>query len=949
MTAEMEFCVLGPLLVRRDGIALPTMPGKLRVLLAALLLSANRLVPLDELSAAMWGDDPPASARVTLRNYVKELRQALGTSGRARICTSPGGYLIRAAAGELDSSRFEALCGRARQAAEGGHWAEAVALLESATALWRGEPLADVRSERLALREAGRLAELRLQAIEARIDAELQLGRHADAIADLRQLVALHPLRERLHALLMLASYRDGQQAAALAGYQRAREVLVAELGVEPGPELRRLQQQILTADPTLAMPVSGPRRVPGDPRPVAARPLMQLPADLSDFTGRAEQTSLLAASLRAGPDGGRAAGAVVISVLTGPGGIGKTSLAVHVAHMVAAQFPDGQIFLNLRGSSREPVTVAEALARLLRDLGGDPSAGPADEGELAARFRSLTAGRRLMLVLDDARDAANVRPLLPGAEGCAVLVTSRRSLADLESAGQVDLGILADQDADALFSRIAGPARTEAEPEATRRVLAACGGLPLAIRIAAARLAARPGWSITALADRLADAQRRLDVLQTGDLAVRTSFLASYVSLRPLAPRLGVAPDRAFRLLGLAEGPDISPPAAAALFGVPVDQAEQAMETLVDGHLLQAPSTARYRFHDLLRVYAAERVIAEEPAPARDDAVRRMLQWYLHTAARACRVVNPHRPHVTVARDEPAVVPLAFDSYSDALSWLDAEHINLLCAVDQAARRGEHEIAWQLPHILWDLFNLRGHIGDWLGAHRSGLASARLLGDVEAEKRMLGGLAGNYVYLGQPTAALDCIGQILAIARGLGDTGGTAVALVNLGASLTQLGRADEAMAHLQEALGLFREIGELNGEAHALCAIAAVNGLRGAVPDAVSGYRAGLTILKEINNLASAAESLVELCHLRLKLGQPDPVVHEAAEAVELSRLAGSRRVEAEALMVLGQAHRDRDQPGRAHQCWRDALAICTQIGHPQAASLRADLHALEAARPG
>jgi len=743
----------------------------------------------------------------------------------------------------------------------------------------------------------------------------------------------------------MLALYRSGQQAEALGVYRRARDVLAAELGVEPGPELRSLHQQILAGDPELDAPAGGRANPNGGI--LAAAPLpAQLPADLTDFTGRAEQTKLLAGLLTRAEASGLHR-ALVICAVTGPGGIGKTSLAVHAAHQVAEEFPDGQIYLNLQGSRSHPLSPLDALARLMRDLGADSSGIPAEEAERAARFRSMAAGRQLLLVLDDARDAAQVRPLLPGAGECAVLVTSRRSLSDLESAFLIDLDILPDPDAEMLLLRIAGPARTEAEPGAARAMLDACGGLPLAIRIAAARLAARPGWSIAAFASQLTDARRRLDVLQTGDLAVRASFMASYSTLRPADLTADLGPDRAFRLLGLADGPDISLPAAAALFGAAAGQSEHALEMLVDAHLLDTPSPGRYRFHDLLRVYAAERAAAEEPKSACDDAVRGMLKWYLYSAAAACRLINPHRPHVALRPDGLAASPLTFAEYADALSWLDAEQLNLLAAVDQAARAGEHEIAWQLPHVLWDLFNLRGHIGDWLGAHRTGLASARLLGDTEAEKRMLGGLAGNYMYVGQPEEAVGCIRQILAIARKLGDTGGTAVALANLGASLTELGRSDEAMEPLQESLALFRQIGERNGEAHALCGIATVSGLRGNLAEAAAQYRRGLSIFKEIGNLASAGESLVELCDLQMKAGQQDSVITEATEAAELARQAGSLRVEAEALAVLGQAYCDEGRPDRAREYWLDALTIFTDIGHPQASSLRTKLSALESPR--
>lgn len=431
-----------------------------------------------------------------------------------------------------------------------------------------------------------------------------------------------------------------------------------------------------------------------------------QLPADVADFTGRQKEVEELTALLGAAD---YALGAVVVLAVAGAAGIGKSALVVHGAHRVAPRFPDGQLYLNLRGSGAQPMTPGEALARFLRDLGDDPAALPADASERASRYRSLLVGRRVLVVLDDAGDAAQVRPLLPGTVGCAVLVTTRRSMPDLESARLIDLETLNDADALALFARIVGRIRAATEPGACHDAVTACGGLPLAIRIAAARLAARPSWSIAYLAARLRDERKRLDELVAGDLAVRASFMVSYANLRGSSGGASDALDRAFRLLALARGPDVSLPAAAALLGVPQDRAQAALELLVDHHLLRSWQPGRYRFHDLLRVYAEERVEAEEDAAARAEAVRRMLSWYLQTAAAACRLVNPHRTHIDLGPAVPGTDVLSFGNYAEALAWLDAEHANLLTAVDQASCQGEHEIAWKLSHTLWDLFNLRG------------------------------------------------------------------------------------------------------------------------------------------------------------------------------------------------------------------------------------------------
>jgi transcriptional regulator with XRE-family HTH domain/tetratricopeptide (TPR) repeat protein len=667
-------------------------------------------------------------------------------------------------------------------------------------------------------------------------------------------------------------------------------------------------------------------RAAPSDAGPVGGRGLAQLPGDLRDFTGRDKEVIELEARLEVGPGA-----AARVAAIVGPGGSGKTALALHVAHCAKASFPDGQLYLTMGGASAQPLSTADALARILRDLGTDPAALPATEDERAAWYRSLVASRRLLIVLDDVRDAAQVRSLVPGSAAAAVLITSRSSLSDMEAASVLQLPGMTAEDALALFTTVVGARRVAAEPDAARMVVAACAGMPLAVRIIAARLRARPGWTIGSLAARLADEGRILDELQVGDLAVRASFMISYAHLR--AAKDDSPPQEVFRLLSAAPGPDISLAAAAALLGMPADTAEPVLEQLIDAQLLQSPSAHRYRFHDLLGAFAAERLAAEVPAATTAAATRRLLTWYLYTAAAAGRQLNPHHPHVELKANQCSPEPLSFAGYDDALGWLDLEQANLLAAIGLAASTGEHEITWQLAAVLWDLFDLRGHIGDWLTAHRTGLASARLVGDKRAQMRLLNSVAGNYLYLRDHEAALTCTRELLTISRGLGDRAPTAVALMNLGAILSEAERRSEAAEPLAEALVIFREIGERNGEGFALCNLGAIEAANGDADTAICHLTNGIAVLREIGNLPSAAESLVLLSELRRVEGDLSVAVDTATEAVALSRRSGSRRVEGIALAALGLAHRDRAEVAAARQCWRSAHELLAQLGHPQA----------------
>jgi DNA-binding SARP family transcriptional activator len=694
----MEFFLLGSLLVypaARAEVRVP--PGKQRVLLAVLLLHSNHAVSVDVLVEVLWGSEPPPSARAAMRNYVKRLRKALGDAGHDLIRSVPGGYLMRVAEGDLDVTRFEELERDGREAAAVGDWDRAADLLRAALSLWRGEALEDVRSEWLAVRELPRLAELRLRALETRIDLDLRLGRCAEAIAELWRLTNLHPLRERLYRLLMLALCQDGRYSEALAVYRSARVVLISELGTEPGPDLRRLHQQILASDSSLAGP--GPRlAVPASVTLSGAgsgsQPPRQLPAAARHFSGRSAEL----VALRRITDEPAGAGLPTIIAITGGAGVGKTALALRWAHEVTFRFPDGQLHADLRGyDPGSPVPPAEVLARFLRSLGVPGAEIPADQTERAARFRGLLTGLRVLVVLDNARSAEHVRQLLPATPGCAVVVTSRDSLAGLvvrDGAQRLDLDLLPLTDAVHLLRSLIG-GRADADPAAAQALAVKCARLPLALCAAAELAAACPAASLAELVRQLDDRHQRLDLLDGGGdprTAMRAVFSWSYRHLDGDSAR-------AFRLLGLHPGTEIEPCAGAALMGTTVAQARRLLTALARAHLIRPVGPAHYAMHDLLRVYAAELAVAWDGD--RQEALRRLLDHYVHVASTAMEIAS--QAGLSRMSGEPASagpMPPVTDPWA-ARAWLDKHRATLARIAAYAASHGWTAQAGRLAAVM--------------------------------------------------------------------------------------------------------------------------------------------------------------------------------------------------------------------------------------------------------
>lgn len=717
-SAALRFSVLGPVRAWRGADSLPTGSPQQRALLAALLLREGRTATAGELIDALWGEEPPSQALAAVRTYASRLRKILSPGV---LVSESGGYAVRltdesGVGASLDLALAQELAADAEKAKATGDLCHARTLLNKALSLWDGEVLASVPGP-YAETQRARLEEWRLQLVESRLDMDLEQGCHAEAISELTALTAAHPLRERLRELLMLALYRSGRQAEALAAYADTRRLLADELGVDPRPGLQELQQRILQADPGLAEPSA-----PLAPETAAApvRPA-QLPATVSDFTGRTSFVSELSDVLAAASASeGRV---MAVSALAGIGGVGKTTLAVHVAHRARNAFPDGQLYVDLQGAGARAVAPETVLGAFLRALGTADSAIPDSLEERAALYRSTLDGRRILVLLDNARDAAQVRPLLPGMEGCAALVTSRVRMVDLAGAHLVDLDVMSPEEALQLFTKIVGEERVASERESALDVVAACGFLPLAIRIAASRLAARRTWTVSVLAAKLADERRRLDELQAGDLAVKATFELGYGQLEP-------AQARAFRLLGLADGPDISLAAAAAMLDLPAEATEDLLESLVDTSLLESAAPGRYRYHDLVRLYAracAER--DEQPPTERAAAMSRMLDFYLATAAGVYAIERPGDR--LVDHLEPTeYAGLGFDEGAAALDWLYTEAASLLACVRQSADTDRLRRAVDLLWAAKDLTESGANSHQYETTARAMCEATRLAGD---------------------------------------------------------------------------------------------------------------------------------------------------------------------------------------------------------------------------
>ncbi|MCW6008485.1 tetratricopeptide repeat protein, partial [Micromonospora sp. CPCC 205371] len=842
---------------------------------------------------------PPPGAGGNLRTYVRGLRGRLSDDA---IITRPHGYAAAVEPAALDLTLFEARAEQARGAWGAGDAAGALRLLEDAIGLWRGRLLEDLPASPAWEAVESRLTALKTSLVELAMEIRIGLGQHEVAAAELRGLLATDPLHEGFWRRLVLALHASGRTAEALRAYADARQVLADELGVEPGPQLRAAFDLVLRAAP----------QAPG--------PICQLPIDPPDFTGRGPLVDQIVAHLT-----GRHPAVVAIS---GAPGVGKSALAVHVGHAVRAAFPDGQLYVDMRGTggaSRDP---GEVLAELLRALGVAEPALPAEVPARAALLRSRLSTMRMLLVLDDVAHAGQVRPLLPGAGACAVLATSRMRLPDLCDALQVNVDVLTDQEAQELFSRVAGRRRVVEQPVSARDILRACGHLPLAVRIAGAKLAQRPGWSLAVLADRLKLERHRLDELRAGDLAVRASVELSYRLLPPVAAR-------AFRLLGtLGPGP-VPAWVVSALIGAPAwgagaPAAEDVVDLLVDANLLQlvgmdGAGQARYRLHDLLRCYGVE--LAEGDALVdRRAAIERVLDGWLALASSARERMPVHYFGVSAgALEAPFVV--------DPMAWFEAELPALVAAVELAHANGFDGHAWRIAVTLAPYLDLRGRRDTWWRVHQTGLASARRAGDQHGEAILLRDIGQLHLYRDRYEEAAVAFTTARELFGATGDTSGEAIALAGQGTVHRIAGRHHRALHLYRRALEVFERLGDRHSQAVVYGSMGLAHlGLRRYGP-AQRWLTASYELAVELGDRHRQALALHRLATLRQERGRPDRARDELHRALALLEELGDDACAAYVRQSIGELHLRFGDPRRAGEFLADSLDVQKRLGDRRA----------------
>jgi tetratricopeptide (TPR) repeat protein/DNA-binding SARP family transcriptional activator len=960
--------VLGSLVVRRGDATLDVRGAGPRCLLGLLAVQPGRTVSRDEIVDVLWGVAPPAGHANLIQVYVRRLRQMLEPdadrrSGFRVLVRVGAGYRLDLDEQGSDVAAFDASLARARQAQMEGRSPDE--LVERALACWRAPVLGGVEP-RLALHPAVvALGGRRVEAALAYADA---VGTGRSAVEVLRAVADDEPLHEGLHARLMLALAAGGQQAAALQVLETMRARLDAELGIEPGAQLQEAQMQVLRQQVPAGGQAVGAggdaakRMADGGSGSRAWTSPMQLPADVAGFTGRAAALARL--DVLADADDA----VVVVSAIDGMAGVGKTALAVHWAHRVADRFPEGQLYVNLRGwAAGEPLRPVEVLAGFLRAVGVPAEQVPVDVDEAAAMFRSMVAGRRVLVVLDNARDAAQVRPLLPGTPGCLVLVTSRDRLSGLvarDGAWRLTLDVLTPDESRQLLVRLLGERRVVGEQQAADGLARACAFLPLALRIAAAQLADQPGQRIADfVADLAGDRLGGLELPDDEQAAVRAAFDVSYA-------RLDAAARRLFRLLGLVPGPDVTAEATAALADMPVAGVRRLVGRLVGAHLLDEHRPGRYVFHDLLRVYAGEQTTAEDSDTDRDRALHRLYGHYLAGAHAAVEVLYPQMLRLPAPPATPGSTPPAFTDDAAALDWLDAERANLVAVVAHTARQGPYEVAWRLTDALRGYFIHRLYAVDWLTVARAGqsaavadadgqaeaaialslagyqmsqggyrqavehqsraLELARRVDWAEGEAAALVNLGGLHVLLGELEQAAERLGEGVALARRTGDIGGEAVGLDNLGVVLWYRGRLREAADNCGQALAIFDRLGSRTGRASVLDLQGNIFHLQGHLRQAEDHLAGALALHREAGARNSEPSNLASLARVRADAGHHRQAVDLADTALRLARETDNRLEETAVLITCATVQHRLGEHTRALGYYRQALRLARDTGY-------------------
>ncbi|HEX6686468.1 MAG TPA: BTAD domain-containing putative transcriptional regulator [Candidatus Limnocylindrales bacterium] len=924
----MEIRLLGTVEVHTDRGMLELGTPRQRSVLAALAVDARRVVPRETVIERVWGDVPPRRARDTLYVYIGRTRQALDSvdGGKARLVRRSSGYLLDAEVHEVDLHQFQALQDAARD--PGCPDRPRAELLARSLALWRGMPLADLSGDWVdRVRQAWHRRRIGVATEWAQ--TLLRLGDAGAAIGPLTEMSAEYPLAESIAASLMNAMAAVGRGTEALDCYLAIRHRLADELGTDPGDQLRSAYQSILGR---ASSPGRAAQRPATPPTPRARAIPAQLPLNVQRFVGRRTELAQLDALAAADRSG------AMVAVIAGTAGVGKTALAVHWSHLVADSFPDGQLFLNLRGFDPlgQAVDPAEALHRFLEALGVPSERIPADPDAKAALYRTEVAGRRMLVVLDNARDTGQVRPLLPGAPGCLVLVTSRSQLSGLvatDGAQLITLDLFAQAEARELLAHRLGEDRVTAETDAATEIITACARLPLALAIVAARAGAHPHIPLRSLASELSRSGGRLDGLTTTDdpaTDVRAVFSWSYRILGPAAARL-------FRLLGLHPGPDFSIPAAASLAGVPVAEAAPLLAELTRTHLLSQHEPGRYTFHDLLREYAADLSRSTDSGPDRQAATHRILDHYLHSAHTADHLFSPGRDPFPLSPSQQGVTPEHLAGQDQALAWLTAEHAVLRALVDHAAATGFDLHARQLAWAMATFLDRRGHWHDCVTVQRTAVAAAHRLPDLPARAKAHRLLARAYSRTGSLDDAHTHLRHALDLHGEFDDPAERAHTHLTLGYVMELRGLYSQALDHAQQALDLFRANGLQSGQARALNAIGWDHALLGDHQQALDYCHQALAVNQELGDQIAQASTWDTIGYAHHHLGQLKQAAACYEQALSICRECGDRYNEADVLTHIGDNHRAAGDLDAARIAWLSAMDILAQLDHPSADEVR------------